>query len=144
VSIEPNQTEDPPKQYEREHIWVFFRKFWVVSICFGLLRNSSVGFGCFGIGSRHRNKPKSFVETPKQTETDLVSVCFGSNGIFYVEGHSSSVDRSSLKSETWRFLENSASSCSVQHIEQNKFIKFTIDTNIQVTLYKDLHFSERQ
>ena len=42
VSIEPKQTEDPPKQFEGEYIWVIFRKFRVVSVCFGLLRNSSV------------------------------------------------------------------------------------------------------
>ncbi len=59
VSIEPKKTEDPPKQFKREYIWVFFRKFRVVSVCFGLLRNSSVCFGgCFDIGSKHRNKPK--------------------------------------------------------------------------------------
>jgi hypothetical protein len=75
VSIEPKQTEDPPKQFKREYIWVFFRKFWVVSVCFGLLRNRSVCFGCFDIGSKHQNKPKFFVfGFTKQTETDLVSV----------------------------------------------------------------------
>jgi hypothetical protein len=42
ISISPKQTEDPPKQFKREYIWVFFRKFRVVSVCFGLLRNSSV------------------------------------------------------------------------------------------------------
>ena len=39
-------------------IFVFFRKFRVVSVCFGLLRNNSVCFGCFDIGSKNRNKPK--------------------------------------------------------------------------------------
>ncbi len=34
VSIEPKQTEDPPKQFEREYIWVSFRKFRVVSVCY--------------------------------------------------------------------------------------------------------------
>jgi len=34
VLIEPKQTEDPPKQFKREYIWVFFRKFWVASVCF--------------------------------------------------------------------------------------------------------------
>jgi hypothetical protein len=33
-SIEPKQTEDPPKQFKREYIWVFFRKCWVVSVCY--------------------------------------------------------------------------------------------------------------
>ena len=63
------------------YIWVFFRKFMC---CFGFLRNRSVCFGCFDIGSKHRNKPKIccfwFHETNRNTtETDLVSVCFGSN-----------------------------------------------------------------
>jgi hypothetical protein len=69
VLIETIQTEDPPKQFKREYIWKFFQKFRVVSVCFGLLRNRYVCFGCFYIGSKHRNK----------CETDLVSVCFGSN-----------------------------------------------------------------
>jgi hypothetical protein len=37
VSIEPKQTEDPPKQFKREYIWVFFRKFRVarfVLVCY--------------------------------------------------------------------------------------------------------------
>jgi hypothetical protein len=34
VSIEPKQTEDPPKPFKREYIWVFFRKFSVVSVCY--------------------------------------------------------------------------------------------------------------
>jgi hypothetical protein len=34
VSIEPKQTEDPPKQFKREYIWVFFRKCRVVLVCY--------------------------------------------------------------------------------------------------------------
>ncbi len=34
VSIEPKQTEGPHKQFEREHIWVFLRKFWLVLVCY--------------------------------------------------------------------------------------------------------------
>ena len=34
VSIDLKQTEDPPKQFKREYIWVFFRKFRVVSVCY--------------------------------------------------------------------------------------------------------------
>jgi hypothetical protein len=34
VSIEPKQTEDQPKQFDREHILVFYRKFRVVSVNF--------------------------------------------------------------------------------------------------------------
>ncbi len=44
VKIEPKQTEDQPKQFDREHSLVFFRKFWVVLVCFGLFGNSSVCF----------------------------------------------------------------------------------------------------
>ncbi len=61
VSIQPKQTEDQPKQFDREHILVFFRKFRVVLVCFSLFRTSSVCFSCFDIGSKHRNKPKFFV-----------------------------------------------------------------------------------
>jgi hypothetical protein len=67
VSIEPKQTEDPTKQFKREYIWVFFRKFMVVPVCFGLLRNRSVGFGCFDICR---------FETPKQTETSPKQILF--------------------------------------------------------------------
>ena len=53
-------------------------------VCFGLFRNSSDCFGCFDIGSKHRNKPKYFYfwfheANRNKRETDLVSVCFGSN-----------------------------------------------------------------
>jgi hypothetical protein len=34
VSIDPKQTEGPPKQFKREYIWVFFKKFRVVSVCY--------------------------------------------------------------------------------------------------------------
>ncbi len=34
VLIEPKQIEDPPKQFKREYIWVFFRKFRVVSVSY--------------------------------------------------------------------------------------------------------------
>ncbi len=50
VSIEPKQTEEQRKQFDREHILVYLRKFRVVSVCFSLFRNSSVCFGCFDIG----------------------------------------------------------------------------------------------
>ncbi len=80
VSIEPKQTEDPPKQFKREYIWKFFQKFRVVSV----VSKQICLFRLF----RYR------FETPKQTEifpfwfhetnrnereTDLVSVCFGSS-----------------------------------------------------------------
>ncbi len=55
VLIEPKQTEDQPKHFDREHILVLFRKCRVVSVCFGLFRNSSVCFSCFNIGSKHQN-----------------------------------------------------------------------------------------
>ncbi len=77
VSIKPKQTEDPPKQFKREYIWVFFKKIRVVSVCFGLLRNRSVCFGCFDIGSIHRNKPNFLVfGFTKQTETNAKQILF--------------------------------------------------------------------
>ncbi len=88
VSIGQKQTEYQLKQFDREHLLaflVFFRKFRVVSDCFGWIRNSSVCFGCVDIGSKHQNKPKilvfGFTKQPKH-KTDLVSVCFGSNRNF--------------------------------------------------------------
>jgi hypothetical protein len=54
-----------------------FRKFRVVLVCFGLLRNSSVCFGCFDIGSKHRNKPKFFAFGFKnQIETNAKQILF--------------------------------------------------------------------
>ncbi len=45
--------------------------------CFGLFRNSSVCFGCFDKGSKHRNKPKIFfVGFTKQTETNAKQILF--------------------------------------------------------------------
>ncbi len=49
--------------------------FRVVSVCFGLSQNRSVCFGCFDIGSKHRNKPKFFIfGFTKQTRNRS---CFG-------------------------------------------------------------------
>jgi hypothetical protein len=42
-----------------------------------LLRNRSVCFGCFDIGSKHRNKPKFFLfGFTKQTETNAKQILF--------------------------------------------------------------------
>ncbi len=42
-----------------------------------MLRNRSVCFGCFDIGSKHRNKPKYFVfGFTKQTETNTKQILF--------------------------------------------------------------------
>ncbi len=70
-------SEDPPKQFKTEFIWVFVRKFRVVSFCFCFLRNSSVCFGCFDIGSKYRNKLKIFAYGfMKQTETNAKQILF--------------------------------------------------------------------
>jgi hypothetical protein len=46
VSIEPKPTEDQPKQFDREHILIFFPEhlgfFRFDSVCFGLFRKSLV------------------------------------------------------------------------------------------------------
>jgi hypothetical protein len=45
--------------------------------CFGSFRNSSVCFGCFDKGSKHRNKPKFFFfGFTKQTETNAKQILF--------------------------------------------------------------------
>ncbi len=67
VSIEPKQTKDQPKQFEREHIWVFFRKFRVVSVCYDQL--------CLFRLFWYKFETPIFHETnPNTSETDLVSV----------------------------------------------------------------------
>ncbi len=43
----------------------------------GLIRNRSVCFGCFDIGSKHRNKPNFFIfGFTKQTETNAKQILF--------------------------------------------------------------------
>jgi hypothetical protein len=84
------ETEDPPKQFKREYIWVFFRKFRFVvkQIClFRLFRYrfetpKQTEIFCFWFNETNRNK----------RETNLVSVCFGSNRnlFFLFRGHPSS------------------------------------------------------
>ncbi len=80
ISIEPKQIEDQLKQFDREHILVFFRKFWVVLICFSLFRNSSVCFDCFDIGSKHQNKRNKLnffaFGFTKQTKAQLKEILF--------------------------------------------------------------------
>jgi hypothetical protein len=51
VSIEPKETEDQPKQFDREHFFIFSENLGL----FRFVLNSSV---CFDIGSKHRNKQK--------------------------------------------------------------------------------------
>ena len=52
----------------------------LLKIFFGLFRNSSVCFGCFDIGSKHRNKPKQtemfFFGFTKQTKTNPKQILF--------------------------------------------------------------------
>ncbi len=61
VSIEPKQTEDQPKKFDREHSLVFSESLG----CFDLFQNSSVYLSCFDIGS-----------TVQNTETNR-NFCFG-------------------------------------------------------------------
>ncbi len=84
VSIEPKQTEDPPKQFKGEYIWDFFIKFRVVSVCFGLLGNRPVCFSLFLYRFETLKQTEIFSfwfhETNRnKRETDLVTFCFGSN-----------------------------------------------------------------
>jgi hypothetical protein len=73
VSIELKQTEDQLKQFDREHIWYFSENLGL----FRFFRNSSVCFGCFDIGSKHRNKPKILVfDFTKKTKTQPKQILF--------------------------------------------------------------------
>jgi hypothetical protein len=68
VLIEPKQTEEQLKQFDRMHILVFFPEnlglFLFVSVCFGLFRNSLFWLFCF------YTETESFDVSiePKQTE----------------------------------------------------------------------------
>jgi hypothetical protein len=77
VSNELKQTEDHPKQFDREHILAFYGKFRVVSVSFETVL---FFFSCFNIGSKHRNKTKQIEifcfwfhgTNQNTTETDFV------------------------------------------------------------------------
>ncbi len=91
VSIEPKQTEDPPKQFKREYIWKFSPKlglFRFVSVCYETdlfvlvvsirVRNTETNRNFFFLVSR--NKPK---QTRNRScfglfrfEPKLIFVCF--------------------------------------------------------------------
>jgi hypothetical protein len=75
VSIDPKQTEDPPKQFKREYIWVFFRKFRVVSVCFGLLRNKPKLF-VFGFTKQTETNAKQILFQFVRFEPKIIFVCF--------------------------------------------------------------------
>jgi hypothetical protein len=98
VSIEPKQTGDQPKQFDREHICYFYRKFRVFpifsifsvffsdffgffgffffSVFFGLFRNSF--FGCFASISKQRVsiEPKQTEDPPKQFKREIPVIQF--------------------------------------------------------------------
>jgi hypothetical protein len=77
IMIKPKQTEDQPKMFDKDHILVFSENSALFRFVFGLIRNSSVCFGCFDIGSKHRNKPKILVfGFTKQTETQPKQILF--------------------------------------------------------------------
>ncbi len=65
-----NKQKTHPKLFEREYIWVIFRKFRVVLVCFGLLRNSSFCLGCFDINRTNKHKNFFVFDFTKQTETN--------------------------------------------------------------------------
>jgi hypothetical protein len=84
--LNPNKQKTHPNSL-KESIFGYFSEnfglFRFVSVCYETVLFVSV-VSNFDIGSKHRNKPKLFVfwfhETNRnKCETDLVSVCFGSN-----------------------------------------------------------------
>jgi hypothetical protein len=54
-----NKQKKPPKQFEREYIWVLFRKIWVVPVCFDLFRTRLEASPVAGCPSR---RPKDKCE----------------------------------------------------------------------------------
>ncbi len=77
VSIEPKQTEEPPKQFKESIFGYFLENLGLFRFVSVFLRNSSVCFGCFDIGSKQRNKPKLLVfGFTKQTETNAKQILF--------------------------------------------------------------------
>jgi hypothetical protein len=74
VSIEPKQTEVQPKQFEREHILVFFKKICVVSVCFETVLFVSVVLIEVRNTETNQNKSKKSDTQPKQVLFRFVSV----------------------------------------------------------------------
>jgi hypothetical protein len=71
------KTEDEPKQFDREHILVFFRKFWVLSVCFETILFVSVVSIQVRTTETNRNKQKNVVfGFKKQTETQPKQILF--------------------------------------------------------------------
>ncbi len=68
VSIEPKQTEDQSKQFDREHILLFFTKF------FGFFRVFSIFFGFFGFFGLFRNSLFRLFRFSTETESFDVSI----------------------------------------------------------------------
>jgi hypothetical protein len=66
-SIEPKHTEDQPKQFDREHILVFFSENFVLSV-FSFFLCVSVCFRIFSFGCL----TKTFKKTVKKCLTDEV------------------------------------------------------------------------
>jgi hypothetical protein len=77
VWIELKLTEHQPKQFDREHILVFFRKFRVVSVCFETVLFVSVVSILVQNTETSPNKPKFLVfGFTKQTKTKLKQIFF--------------------------------------------------------------------
>ncbi len=78
VPIEPKQTEDHPKQFDREDILVFFQK---ILCCFVLFRFvlvclEIVCFRCFDFYTKTASfdvsiEPKQTADQPKQFDRDI-------------------------------------------------------------------------
>ncbi len=94
VSIEPKQTEEQPKQFDRVHILVFFPEnlglFRFVSVCFGFFRNNlfrlfhfyteTESFDVLIEPKQTENQPKQFILVFFPENLGLFSffsVCFG-------------------------------------------------------------------
>jgi hypothetical protein len=75
VLIEPKQTEGLPKQFKRENIWVIFRKFRVVSVCYEAVLFVSVV--SIQVQNTETNRNFLFLVSRNKTKQTRNRSCFG-------------------------------------------------------------------
>jgi hypothetical protein len=85
ISIEPKQTEDQPKQFDREHILVFFQQLKVFPVCFGLFLISLFQLFRFYTETESFDvliEPKQTEDQPKQIERAYFGIILKIYGCF--------------------------------------------------------------
>jgi hypothetical protein len=70
-----NKQKTPPKQFKREYIWVFFRKFRVVSVCYETVLFVSVV--SIKVQNTETNRNFLFFVSRKKPKQTRIRSCFG-------------------------------------------------------------------